>query len=332
MLGAALAACLGGTGLAATACSSSGASSSGGLPSVQIINTSATGALAIEQLLTQLGYFQHFGVDVKTTNVESGSQVFAALASGSGDVTMLSGLIGAFPAIEKGLPLKVLAGTEVVSTSAIFTGDPSVQSVKDLAGKTIGVGSVGSELYDVFTALLSKYGISQSQVTFQNVGSSADSFKAVLAKQIDCGYGQVGDEADAKSKGCRMIATVNGELPKWINQGAVTSTSALQGKRASLIRVMAAYAKLFGYLSTPQSKSKYVAAYVASGGSAAAGELEWQFVHQNKAYSPTLALPQDKLDFLQEQNVKNGTQKSVLPYSSYTDLGLVSDAVTMSAK
>jgi ABC-type nitrate/sulfonate/bicarbonate transport system substrate-binding protein len=324
-LGATLGVSLAGSMGVLTGCSSSGGGSGGG--TVKIINTSATGAFAVDNLLNSGGYFKKAGINASITNVSAGNQVLAAVASGSADITVLSGMISVFPAIDKGLPLKVLGGTEVVSTSAIFTSDPQVKSLSDLSGKTIGVGAVGSELYDVFAALLAKYRISQSSVTFQNLGSSADSFNAVLAKKIDVGYGQVGDQDTAAKHGARMIATVNQELPLWLNQGAVASTSTIASKRSELVKVLAAYASLFKYLTTADSKADYVKAYVAAGGSSAGGEIEWQFLNSNTAYSPTLTLPEDKMNFIQQQNVSNGTQSKVLAFSSYTDFSLRSDAL-----
>jgi ABC-type nitrate/sulfonate/bicarbonate transport system substrate-binding protein len=323
-LGATLGVGLAGSVGALAGCSSSGNSGGG---TIKIINTSAVGAFAVDNLLSSGGYFKKAGVSATITNVSAGDQVLAAVATGSADITMLSGMISVFPAISKGVDLKVLGGTEVVSTSAIFTSDPSVKSVSDLAGKTIGVGAVGSELYDVFAALLAKYHISRSSVTFQNVGSSADSFSAVLAGKIDVGYGQVGDQVTAAKHGARMIATVNSELPLWINQGAVASSSTITSKRSSLVKVLAAYASLFKYLATTDSKADYVKAYVAAGGSSAEAETEWQFLHSNTAYSPTLTLPEDKMNFLQQQNVGNGTQDKVLAFSSYTDFSLRGDAL-----
>jgi ABC-type nitrate/sulfonate/bicarbonate transport system substrate-binding protein len=329
-LGTALGAGIAGSmGLLAGCSSASGSSGDGGGgdAAIKIINTSAVGSFAINNMLKTGGYFKKAGVNATITNVSAGNQVLAAVGSGSADVTMLSGMISVFPAIDKGLKLKVLGGTEVVSTSAIFSGNPAVKSVRDLSGKTIGVGAVGSELYDVFSALLTKYNISPSKVTFRNVGSSADSFKAVLAKQIDVGYGQVGNQATAGKHGVRMIATVNQELPLWINQGAVASVSAIASKHDSLVKVLAAYASLFRYLATAASKADYVAAYTAAGGSAAEAALEWKFLNSNTAYSPALTLPENKMNFIQQQNVKNGTQSKVLAYSSYTDFSLRGDAL-----
>lgn len=296
---------------------------------VTIVNTSATAAVTLNHLLTDGRYFEKHGVNARIRNLSSGNQVLAGIASGSADITMLSGLIGVLPGIEKGMKLKVVGGTQVVSTSALFSGDPQIHSPRDLGGKTLGAGAVGSELYAVFAALLAKYQISRQDVTFRNIGSSADSLKAALAKQIDCGYGQVGNQPLAAQRGVRMIATVNQELPLWINQGAVASANAIASKRQSLVKVLAAYARLFRDLATPASKAPYVAAYVAAGGSQAEGEAEWQYVNQNTAYTPTLDLPAEKVEFIQRQNVASGSQKNVLAYDSYTDMSLRDEALAL---
>jgi ABC-type nitrate/sulfonate/bicarbonate transport system substrate-binding protein len=305
-----------------TACGASGDNGT-----IKILNTSATGDTALNHLLTDGKYFERFGVTAQITNVDSGSEILAGVAAGSADITVLSGLIGMLPGIEKGLAVKVVGGTQVVSTSALFTADPRITSVRDLAGKTLGSGAVGSELYAVFAALLAKYHISPSKVTFQDIGSSADSFKAVLARQIDCGYGQVGNQPLAAKHHARMLTTVSRELPLWLNQAAVASTHAIATKRQSLIKVLAAYTALFRYLATPQSRNAYVAAYTASGGSPSGGEAEWRYLNQTTAYSPTLDFPADKADFIQKQNIASGTQTTLLPYDTYTDLSLREEAL-----
>lgn len=305
-----------------------GGSSAGGSV-VKIINTSATASITMNHLMEHLGYFKTFGVKTQMTNVKSGTEVMAALGSDSADITLLSGFISVFPAIEKGMDVKVLGGTQLVATEGIFTADPAVKSVRDLSGKTLGVGAVGAQLYDGFLAMLTKYHISPKSVTFRNVGSSADSFKAVIAKQVDVGYGQIGNKVLADEKGARMIGTVNGELPLWINQGAVANAKAVEAKRDGLVKVLAAYAKLFQYLRKPESKSTYVDAYVAAEGKADEAEIEWKFINDHTSYSPTLELPVAKANFVQQLNVQAGSQKKVLPFKSYTDLSLRKDALAM---
>lgn len=113
------------------------------------------------------------------------------------------------------------------------------------------------------------------------------------------------------------------------SEGAAASAKAISSKRQSLVKVLAAYAKLFSDLATPQSNAPYVTAYITAGGTQAAGEAEWEYVNQNGAYSSTLDLPTDKVQFVQQQNVDAGSQKQVLTYNSYTDLTPRTDALAL---
>lgn len=316
------------SGLAAAGCAS--AKSSGSASSaINIVNASATGSLAAGRVMEANGYFTRRGVTAKTTYVQTGSDVVAALANGSADLTVFSGLISILPAIAQGLPLKVLGGTEVVSTTALFSAEPEIRGIRDLKGQSIGVGAVGAELYDEAVAVLATVGLTASDVTFRNVGSSADSFEAAMARQVGAGFGQVGDVgAAAKNKG-HLITEIAQSLPLWIENGAVASVSALNSKHEALVKALAAYVDFFRFMATDASKQQYVNAFVAAGGTAAAGEGEWTFIRDRQAYSVDLDLPPAKMAFIQQQNVKNGAQKRVLSFSEYASTSVAEDAVKL---
>ena len=315
------------SGLALAGCGSAG--SSGSTSSISIVNASATGSLAAGRIMQANGYFKRHGVTAKTTNVTTGSQVVAALASGSADLTVFSGLISIMPAIARGIQLKVLGGTEVVSTTALFSAEPGIRSIRDLKGQSIGVGAVGTELYDEAVAVLATVGLTASDVTFRNVGSSAASFEAAMAKQVGAGFGQVGDIGTAAEHGGHLVTEIAQSLPLWIENGAVTSVSALNNKREAVVKALAAYVDFFRFMATDGSKQQYVNAFVAAGGDAVAGEGEWTFIRDRQAYSVSLDLPPMKMAFIQQQNVKNGAQKRVLSFSEYADTSVAEDAVKL---
>jgi ABC-type nitrate/sulfonate/bicarbonate transport system substrate-binding protein len=315
------------SGLALVGCGSAG--SSGSTYNVNIVNASATGSLAAGRIMDANGYFKRHGVTAKTTYVATGSQVVAALASGAADLTVFSGLVSIMPAIAQGIQLKVLGGTEVVSTTALFSAEPGIRGIRDLKGQSIGVGAVGSELYDEAVAVLATVGLTASDVTFRNVGSSAESFTAAMAKQVGAGFGQVGDIGAAGKHGGHLVTEIAQSLPLWIENGAVASVSALNSKRQGLVETLAAYVDFFRFMTTDGSKQQYVNAFVAAGGDAAAGAGEWAFIHDQQAYSVSLDLPPAKMEFIQQQNVKNGAQKRVLSFSEYADTSVAADAVKL---
>ena len=317
------------SGLALVGCGSAGSSGSTSSINMSIVNASATGSLAAGRIMQANGYFKRRGVTASTTYVATGSQVAAALASGSADLTVFSGLVSIMPAIAQGMQLKVLGGTEVVSTTALFSAEPGIRSIRDLKGQTIGVGAVGTELYDEAVAVLATVGLTASDVTFRNVGSSAASFEAAMGKQVGAGFGQVGDIGTAGKHGGHLVTEIAQSLPLWIENGAVASVAALNSKREGLVKTLAAYVDFFRFMTTDGSKQQYVNAFVAAGGDAVAGEGEWTFIHDHQAYSVSLDLPSAKMEFIQQQNVKNGAQKRVLSFSEYADTSVAADAVKL---
>ncbi|HVB90391.1 MAG TPA: ABC transporter substrate-binding protein, partial [Beijerinckiaceae bacterium] len=154
---------------------------------VSIVNTSPNSAFTIQELIKQKGWFEHYGLEATTQNVADGSKLMGALLSGESDICLLSGFGQVPSAIEKGAALKVVGGACLLTDMAVFAKKPEIKTVKDLEGKTVGTGSIGALLYQLMAALLQKKGVDIKKVTFVNVGSSADVFRAVVAGTIDAG-------------------------------------------------------------------------------------------------------------------------------------------------
>src|SRR5262249_8705135 len=151
-----------------------------------------------------------------------GSKVIGALLSGSGDVCAGSGFASVFPAIEKGGKLKILAGASLLTDQAVFSAKPDIKSVKDLKGRTIGTGAPGALVHQMMVALLHKKGIKVSDVTFVNVGSNVDVFRAVVAGTVDAGPSAVDVYHEQAKYGVHSLTDGDlwAELPEYTNQAA----------------------------------------------------------------------------------------------------------------
>lgn len=318
---------LGGTALLA-ACGNANPSGGGGggTTEVNVVNAASTEVFAMQHVLDQKGWLKQFGVAANTKNVASGTTITSAIVSGQGDIAVLNGFGQVYPAVEKGAPLRILAAIELGVPSALFSANPAIKTVEDLKGKTIGTGAVGALQYQIAVAVLKKHGISPNQVTFVNVGSLDQIFKAVVAKKVDAGAGDVGNISAENKFGVHVVAEVWKELPSYVNQGAYTSLDAIKNKRQALVGVLAAYAKLFQYLNTSQSKQDFVNAWVASGGTQAEGAATWEFEAGNKTHG-NLELTQSQSAYMQQLNIETAQQHKLIPYSNIVDLSLVKEAV-----
>jgi ABC-type nitrate/sulfonate/bicarbonate transport system substrate-binding protein len=112
------------------------------LEKVKIITTS--GNLTWQEVLKQKGYLEALGVEAETLHVSDATKITGALLAGEADIAIATGFSQLFPAIQRGAKIKILAGGIILGQQTIYSKRPEIRTVADLAGKTIGVGSLGA--------------------------------------------------------------------------------------------------------------------------------------------------------------------------------------------
>ena len=181
---------------------------------------------------------------------------------------------------------------------------------------------------------MKKYGVDYKSVNFVNVGSGADIFKALVGGTIDAGVAPVEfrDTAPAKYK---IFPLVDGEfykeLPLYVNQAMYASDRAIAEKRHGLIRVMAAFADMFRWMSNNANKQAFINYYrqaVANASEEEAAFLQ-DFTAKPGRLATDLVLSEDQLRYIQDLNVELGSQKAVLAFSQCADMTLAQDAVKL---
>jgi ABC-type nitrate/sulfonate/bicarbonate transport system substrate-binding protein len=297
---------------------------------VNVVNTSGNTNMVLATMLKQQGIFEQVGLDVNLLHVSDGSKLIGSLLSGTMDMCALSGFGQVLPAIEKGAKLKVLAGGAVLPLQGIITKNPAVKTVKDLEGRTIGSGSVGALLHQLTVALLRKKGVDVKKVTFVNIGSSADVFRAIVAGTIDAGPSEVWQ---AGRFGTRMLedGRFYVDLSEYTYQASYGSDRAIAGKREALVRALAAYCRLYRFLGENQSREAFVKAFATATGKddREEAEAQWQFYHDYKPFAVDLVLAEERVRYMQELNVSLGVQKRMLPFEQICDMSLARDALKL---
>src|SRR5262249_30143685 len=290
---------------------------------VNIVNTTGNAALTFQHLIRQQGYFEELGLDPTMLSVADGSKLMGAIISGGSDICAMSGFSQVLPAIEKGARMKLTGTAGQLAVQTIYTTRPNIKTVKDLEGRTVGVGSLGALLHQMMVAILRKKSGDLAKVTFANIGSSADVFRAVVAGTVDAGPGQV-DVYDQQEK-YKVHSLADGdlwvELPEYTYQGSFTSQRTIDSKRDVLVRTLAAYLKLYRFISGPNSQEAFVKARLAALGAKdakaaiAEGEFQWRFIQKNQPYTKDLILSEERIAYMQDLNIRTGIQKSILPYA-----------------
>lgn len=202
-------------GLAASAAFAGATSAARAADTVNIINTGSNDSFAIQALIKDRKYFESLGIAENTQNVSDGVKLMASVVNGMSDIAILTGFSQVFTAIENGAQIKLVGSAILPVSFSMYTANPAVKSVKDLEGKSIGTGAVGALLYTSTAAVLRKNGVDLNKVTFVNIGSSSDIFKAVAAKKVDAGGAQHEFSLVAAGLGVRTIADYSREIPQF---------------------------------------------------------------------------------------------------------------------
>ena len=107
-----------------------------------------------------------------------------------------------------------------------------------------------------------KKGIDYTKVNFVNIGAVSSVFTAVAAGTVDAGFGTVDVYFERDKYGVHALTdgVLWKELPDFTNQVMVTSDQAISEKRDQIIKAMAAYARLFRFINTPDSKDAWIKA------------------------------------------------------------------------
>ncbi len=300
---------------------------------VKVVTNGGVENLTILSLLDQQGFLTSTGVAQTLVNVTSPPATLEALVTDKAEICIVSGFNGLLPAIEKGAPAKVVGAALRTPALAVYSSKPEIKRAADLVGKTVGIGPDMGLLHVTMIALLQAKGIDPKLVKFVNVGSNAEVYRDVKAGKVDAGPSDVSNSSDAVKSGLGILedGKLWTELPNYPYQLAYASDRAIRDNRDGLVRALAAYGKLFRFISSPESRAAYEEARKAAnnGVATAASQDAWTYVQTNKPYAGSPEVTKERLDYLQALHVSLGLQKIVLPTEKIADLSLARDAVRM---
>jgi NitT/TauT family transport system substrate-binding protein len=162
------------------------------------------------------GFFKEANLDVEVFYTEGGAQTIATVASGSVDVALSNGILGAIGAYAKGgdsTPYRVI-GAEMTGAHELFwwvKADSPIKSLKDADGKTIAFSSPGSSSNLILLTLLKQ---ANSKAKPVPTGGVPGTYTQTMTGQIDIGWSVVPFALkDIQDGNARIIARSNEATP-----------------------------------------------------------------------------------------------------------------------
>jgi ABC-type nitrate/sulfonate/bicarbonate transport system substrate-binding protein len=300
---------------------------------ISIANASGGLNLTMAALMRQQKLLEAFGLDPEVIAVADGTRILGGVVGGSVDATFMSGFGQVFPAVARGAGVKILAGGALLPVLALFSARPDIKALKDLEGRTIGSGSIGSLVYQLTVTLLQKYQVNLSHIRFVNIGSSSDVFRSVSAGAVDAGVGDAALISEAARYGVHLLdhGDMSVELKQYTYQGAWASDRKIASERDTIVRALAAYAQLYRFVQRADSREAFLRARRSAFANAPESDHEalWNYIQAYKPFAVDLRLSPERLRYMQELNVGFKVQSAVLPFDRVADMSLAADALKL---
>jgi NitT/TauT family transport system substrate-binding protein len=189
------------------------------------------------------GLFKEAGLEVEVFYTEGGAQTIATVISGSVDVAMSNGILGALGTYVKGgdaTPYRIISA-EMTGAHELFwwvKADSPIKSLKDADGKTIAFSSPGSSSNLILLTMLKA---ANSKAKPVPTGGVPGTYTSTMTGQIDIGWSVVPfalkDVQDGK---IRIVARANEakELQNQTIRANLASVNSLKTKREAITKFM----------------------------------------------------------------------------------------------
>jgi len=271
-------------------------------------------------MVSRSGFAEKRGLAVKIVTLANGTLAHKALLSGEVDsiesspgAAILAGLRGAdlkitgcdWPGILHGLMVK-----------------SSIAKPADLKGKTIAVSAPGSLPDLVARALFTKFNLAPSDIRTASLGSDLDRFKALLSGVVDAGI--VTEELMAVApKDVRLMAAGRDALPNYVRLCLTMTGKTIAQRREAAVRFLAAEIEALRYaVAHGEETVALTREIIDSKPDDPRAAYVYDTVVKNHDVDPEIAIPMDKLDWLQNDLVKTGNLDRAGDLSRIVDASL----------
>jgi len=276
------------------------------------------------------GFAAKLGLKLEILQIKAGSTLMKALISGEIDNVDM----GAAEAI-----VASVRGTGVKIAGCTWPGLPQVVLVKDtvktpaeLKGKAVAISSPGSLPDLLFRTMLDAEHVPVAEVKFVTQGADTDRYRSLIAGITDAAI--VSNEFEMiMPKNIKVLMKGAKVVRKFIRLCIATNKQVLTNRRADLVRFVAAEMDNYKYALAHRAETVKIAHAMTH---AKPGDKRAEFVAdqvvENKLIDPTLAIPTDRLEWMQQLFVRAKIIPKAAPVAILIDESVRADALKLAGK
>ena len=244
------------------------------------------------------------GLKLKVSQFKDDQLALKAMIAGELD-SFEGGPQGVFAADAKGADAKILGCHWIVVPHGIYATE-AIKKIEDLKGKQIAVSAPNSMPNMLAIEALAKYGISDKDVKLAAVGGDRERYQALAGGVVEAAV--VSNEYEPIApKNIRLLVAGRDAVPNFLRVCIVSSAKKLAERGDDAVKFLAAEMNALRFALSHRDETVALTRALIH---AKPDDLRPAFVYddavKHKAVDPTLPIPAEKIQWIQEQMVKAG--------------------------
>ena len=214
---------------------------------------------SITHLGDKAGIFKKHGLQLEMIYTSGSGETLQPVISGSVDLGLAVGTLGAMAAYSKGAPVRIIGAQATGAADYWYAKNPAIKTLKDTNGHTIAFSTNGSSTNSVVRAFIDEFKLTAKP---QATGNPSATLTAVMTDQVDVGWAAPPFGLKEMDEGkihlvarATDAALVRGQTIRVL----VANADALVKRKDVIDRFMKAYRESIDYMysSNPQVMTDY---------------------------------------------------------------------------
>jgi len=140
---------------------------------------------SITHLGEKAGIFKRHGLQLEMIYTSGSGETLQPVISGSVDLGLAVGTLGAMAAYSKGAPVRIIGAEATGAADYWYAKNPAIKILKDTNGHTIAFSTNGSSTHSVVRAFIDEFKLTAKP---QPTGNPSATLTAVMTDQVDVGW------------------------------------------------------------------------------------------------------------------------------------------------
>jgi NitT/TauT family transport system substrate-binding protein len=281
-------------------------------------------------MVSRRGFAERRGLDIKIVAMANGTLAHKALLAGEVD-SIESSPGSAILAGLRGADLKIV-GCDWPGVLHGMMAKSNIASIADLKGKTVAISAPGSLPDLVAKALFQKFNVNVAEIKIASLGNDLDRFKALIAGVVD-GAIVVEELMSVAPKDIKLLATGRDALPNYVRLCLTLTGKTIATRREEATRFLAAQIEALRYAVAHREETiALTREIIETKPDDPRAAYVFDTVVKNRDVDPEIAIPMDKLNWMQEELVKSGNLQRAGDLNKIVDATLRAKALELVGK